>query len=169
MRCWNVLSCFSDGLLKLSGRDFSGFDGLLDLLSLHGRIVLRYHRPERSDWSMRSWVILGGFFKCLFKLFIGIIFIFCIVNELLQLSGGLLSVFDWIDCVHHLPWRIVLRDDWSFRCVGGVFGRKVLTSFVHGLFQLFTWIVFVCHWLNSLYGMPRRIILRINRSLGSVG
>ena len=82
--------------------------------------------------------------------------------------------------------RIILRDDRSLGGDGNMCSRVVFKYFCDDLLELSRWDLLglsfflellklfdrnVCgnYWLNCLHGMPRRIVLRDDRSLGSDG
>ena len=113
-----LFSCLFNVVFELSCWFLSSKCRLFKLFIVSRRIVLRLLEPDCCDWSVRSGVILGRVFKCLFKLFIGDIFIVCILDKLLELSCWLISGLDGIHILLGMSRGLLLRDNGSHSCDG---------------------------------------------------
>ena len=96
---WIILCCVCNSVLNLPCWLLPSNYRLFKLLSMSWRVVLCHRGPDSSDRCVRSRVILGRFFNCVFKLSLGNIFV-CIFNELLELSCGLVSGIDRINILY---------------------------------------------------------------------
>ena len=97
---------------------------------------MRHNEPDCSDRSLRSGLLFGRVFKCLFKLFIGNIFSVCIFDELLELSRGHLSSLYWIHYLYGMSRRFLLRHDRSHSCDGQLLNGILFCCLRHGVFKL---------------------------------
>jgi len=151
------------------------------MYSMLRRVILRKYGSHRCVGSLRSGLLLGHIINCLFKLFIGNIFIVCIFNQLFKLSCGNLSSYNWIICMYSMLRRVVLRHhglDCSYGCLRS---WKILFGVINFLFKLFIGnICIVCifnklfdlscgnlsslNWVLDLYSMRLRIILFNHRT-----
>ena len=117
----------------------------------------------------------------MFKLFVGDILIDCIFYQLLKLSCRLISGFCGIFELFGMSWGILLCRHGS-HCNYRILCCRLLLGFVvNVLFKLFIGNIFIVfffncmlelffgdisdiHGIHFLFGVPRRILLRHNRS-----
>jgi len=100
-----LLLVVSVGVFKLSGGNFSSFDWLISVLSMYRWLVLRQHRTDSHDRSVRSGI-----------------FLLVVSVVVFELSGEHISSFDWLIGVLSMYRWLVLRHrrtdsrDRSVRC-----------------------------------------------------
>ena len=97
---------------------------------------MRHHWTDCGDRSMRSGPLLGRIIHCLFKLSLWILFIVFSINELLQLSCGIVSILDWFHCLCGMFRRIVLRVSGSLSRDGNLLHRIIFSCVRDGVFKL---------------------------------
>ena len=131
---------------------------------------MRHHGSYCCDGHLRSWNIFCCFIKCLFKLFIGNLFIICVFHELFKLSCGLFSSLHGIYCLYCMPWRVILRHyklECSDRCLcSGLLlccifnyllklciGNTFIVCIFYQLFKLSCWLFSIIDWISSLYSL----------------
>jgi hypothetical protein len=128
--------CIVIKLLKLScGNVYVSYWGDRMYL-MQRRIILRHNWTECSDRSLRCGLILGRIFNCVFKLSLGNILIVGIFNELLELSGWLVSGIDGIHLLYGMPRRIILRHNGSHCCDGELLLGILLYCLCSDVFKL---------------------------------
>jgi hypothetical protein len=165
---FGIIFCsFCDGVFKLLGWVLPSGCRRIKLFDMSRRIVLRHHGSYGSDRRLCSGLILSRVVNRLLKLFIGNLFVICIFDELLELSGGLISSLHGIDSLFCMPWGVILRDNGSHSCDGKLLFGILFCSFCNGVFKLSRWDVPSNSRFIKLFGMSRRIVLRHLGSYGS--
>jgi len=105
-------------------------------------------------------LILGCFFKCVFKLSLRNIFFVSVFNELLKLSCGLVSVVDGIHLLYGMPRRIILRHNGSHCYDGELLIRIILCCVCNSVFNMSRCFFSSNIRLFKLLSMSRRVVLR---------
>lgn len=105
--------CIINELLKLSRGNISGVIWIRFMRGMSRWIVLCIYGSDSCDSCMHCGVLLNGIGNCMFKLFIWIIYINCIIDQLLELSGGNLPDLNRVHFVYDMYRRIILFHFWS--------------------------------------------------------
>jgi len=155
----NLCSGWSDCLHKLRSWIVSSVHGINDMYSVSWRIVLRHHGLDCSDGKLCCGILFSYFGDFMLKLYCW------------NLSG-----FGWIIELHIMHCRIILRHHGPY-CSDGKLCYGILFSCVcNSVFKLSIGDIFInCifdqlfklsngslsghNWINSMYSMPRRVVL----------
>jgi len=150
-------------MLELSCRIFSSKCRLFKLLIMSRRIILRYYRLECSDRNLRSGLLFSCCFNSLFKLFIGIVLIVCIIDELLKLSCRILSTRHGTCSMYSMPRRVLLCFNWPHCGFRYLLSRILFGFILVGVFELSCRIFSIDGRLIQLHIMSRRLVLHHHR------
>jgi len=99
-------------VLELCRGNLPGLNWFYFVYNMPSGFVLRHHGSVCCDRRLCSGLVLRRVCNNLFELSSGIIFVICIIIELLELSCGVLSGLNRIDDMYGMPWRIILHLYW---------------------------------------------------------
>ena len=134
--CCHVLCCVGIDLYKLRSGLFSVLHWLKLMFIMHSGLILCDGRAIGGDGGMCSWIILTFFCDDLLKLSRWDLLGFSFFLELLKLFDRNVCDDNWLDCLHGMPRRIILRDHRSLGSDGFLRSRNILNRIIHCLYKL---------------------------------
>ena len=114
---WDLLAFISVNLHSVCSGNVSSISWLKHLHWVSLWVILCNGGPLSSDWYLLLRFILRVISDIMFILHVGIVFS-GLVFGMHELRRGHLPGFDWIELMHFLSFRILLRHHWSVWCDG---------------------------------------------------
>jgi len=119
---WEIFSCLSQCLLEMSHRNISSLNWIQHMHDMSRRVILRHHGPIYSDRRLYSWEVFG-----------------CLCDCVLEMSHRNISSLNWIQHMHGMSRRIVLRHHRLECSDGRLFSWEVFGWLCERVLELSRW------------------------------